>query len=131
MDWQGIEWALPVYELVMLGMPIYAFITLRRRVKRGILTKVRAFWYYAGLVVAPVISYILFFLGLVGIWEVAHISLITEGLGRSFFLVTGLGAIIWLVSSMIFGVAMVFTKSTSASPNPPLNRTHEDNTRAG
>ncbi len=131
MDWQGIEWVLAVYGLAMLVLPIYAFIVLRRRVKRGMLIKVRAFWYYAGLVVTPVISYVLFFFGLIGIWEVARIGLITEGLGRSFLLVTGLGAIIWLVSSMIFGVVMAFTKSATASPNPPLNQTRADKACAG
>ena len=131
MDWQGIEWVLPVYELVMLGMPIYAFITLRRRVKRGMLAKVRAFWYYVGIVVAPIIFYVVFFFGLIGVGEVAHVGLIPESLGRSFLLVTGLGVIIWLVASIIFGVVMTFTKSATASPNPPLNRTRADNARAG
>ena len=129
MDWQGIEWALPVYEVVMLGMPIYAFITLRRRVKRGMLSKVRAFWYYVGIVAAPIIFYVVFFLGLMGIEEVAHVGLITEGLGRSFLLVTGLGIIIWLVASIIFGIVMTFTKSETASRNPPLNLTRAHNAR--
>lgn len=129
MYWQGIEWALAVYWLAMLVLPIYAFIIFRRRVKRGMLTKIRAFWYYVGLVVAPVISYILFFLGLIGIEEVTHFGLTSEGLGRSFLLVVGLGVIVWLVSSVVFGVVMAFTKSTT-SPNPPLNQKRANDARA-
>ena len=123
MVWQGIEWVLLLYGLAMLVLPVYAFIALLRRVKRGMLAKVRAFWYYAGLVVAPVIFYVLFFLALAGIWEIARISLITEGLGRSFLPVTGLGLMIWLVSSIIFGVALAFIKSTAAAPTPRVEQT--------
>ena len=79
----------------------------------------------------PYYFYVVFFFGLIGIEEVAHVGLIPESLGRSFLLVTGLGVIIWLVASIIFGVVMTFTKSATASPNPPLNRTRADNARAG
>ena len=117
MDWQGIEWAVPVFEVVMLVLPVYAFITFYRRVKRGVLKKLRALWRYASLVITPIILYVLFIFALVGLEELTHIGVITEGLARSFFILVGLGFTIWLVSILVFGVALVFIKSQPSSPN--------------
>ena len=122
MDWRGIEWAVPVFEVVMLLLPVYAFITFYRRVKRGVLKKLRALWRYASLVITPIILYVLFFFALVGLEELTHIGVITEGLARSFFILVGLGFTIWLVSILVFGVALVFIKSQPSSPNRGLKQ---------
>lgn len=111
MDWRGIEWAVAVFELVMIILPVYAFITLYRRIKRGVLEKSRALWRYACLVIAPIIFYVLFFFVLVGLEELTHIGVITEGLARTFPILVGLGLAIWLVSILVFGVALVFVKN--------------------
>jgi hypothetical protein len=55
MDWQGIEWVVLVYGVLMILMPVYGFIAFRRRIKQKVITKTRAFWYYTGLVISPVI----------------------------------------------------------------------------
>ena len=117
MDWRGIEWAVPVFEVVMLVLPVYAFITFYRRVKRGVLKKSRALWRYASLVITPIILNVLFFFALVGFEELTHIGVITEGLARSFLILVGLGLTIWLVSILVFVVALVFIKSQPSSPN--------------
>ena len=115
MDWQGIEWAVPVFEVVMLALPVYAFITLYRRVKGGVLKKSRAMWRYASIVIAPIILYVLFFFALVGIEALSHINIITEGLARTILILIGLGLTIWLVSIIVFGVTLVFIKSQPSS----------------
>jgi polyferredoxin len=101
----------------MLVLPVYAFITFYRRVKRGVLKKSRALWRYASLVITPIILYVLFFLALVGFEELTHISVITEGLARTILILVELGLTIWLVSILLFGVALVFIKSQPSSPN--------------
>ena len=110
MDWQGIEWVLLLYWLSMLVVPIYTFITLLLRVKRGVMEKLRAIRYFACIVIIPVILYGLFFFVLVNLEEIAQINLITEGLARSFLVVIGTGLIIWLVTLIIFGVSLVFLR---------------------
>jgi hypothetical protein len=117
MDWQGIEWVVPVYEILMLAVPVYGFIVLRRRVRQRVLTKARAFVYYTGLVILPVAIYTIFFLYLVGLEEVAEMAIITDGLARSAFILIGLGLVVWLVSLSIFGLALKFISSPAVSPN--------------
>ena len=117
MDWPGIEWVVPVYEILMLVVPVYGFIVLRRRVKRKALAKVRAFLYYTGLVILPVVIYTLFFLGLVGLEEVVGTAIITEGLARSNLISIGLGLAVWLVSLIIFGITLIFSNSSTSSPD--------------
>ncbi len=109
MDWRGVEWAIPLYELAMLVVPIYGFTALRRRVKQGTLAKPRAFWYYTGLVAAPIALYALFFLTLVAIDSLTRLGGVTEGLARTFLILIGLGFLIWLVSSIIFRIVLRFT----------------------
>jgi hypothetical protein len=110
MEWQGIEWVLLLYWLAMLVMPIYAFVTFFFRVKRGVEEKSRAIRYYAGIVISPVILYCLFFWGIVILEEVGQIDLVTEGLAKSFFVVIGIGLIIWLVSLVVFILTLTFLR---------------------
>jgi hypothetical protein len=110
MEWQGIEWVLLLYWLSMLVVPIYTFITFFLRVKRGVMEKFRAIRYYAGFVIIPVILYGLFFFVLVSLEEIAKINLVTEEFARSFFVVIGIGIIIWLVSLVVFGITLAFLR---------------------
>jgi len=107
MAWHGIEWVLPLYALAMVVLPPYGFIVLRKRVKEGMLTKPRAFLYYAGLVLAPIILYAAFFFLLVGLEEVTRLAIVTEGLARTFLLAVGIGVVLWLVCTVVFGVALL------------------------
>ena len=59
-----------------------------------------------------------FFLVLVGLEEVAKTTIITEGLARSFLILIWLGLVVWLVSLIIFGVALAFISSSASLPNP-------------
>ena len=108
MNWSVIEWVLPIYLLSMIVVPTFAFITFFLRVKRGVMEKFRAIRYYAGIVIIPVILYCLFCLLLVILEEVAQINLVTEELARSFFVVIGIGLIIYLMSLIIFSVTLAF-----------------------
>ena len=110
MEWHGIEWAVPAFEAVMLVMTVFAFITYYRRVKRGVLKKARALWQYAFLVFTPILLYVLFFFALVGFEEMTHIGVIAEGMARTSPILVGMGLAVWLVSILVFGVALVFIK---------------------
>lgn len=123
MDWRGIEWVVPVFEVVMLVLPVYAFITIFRRVKRGVMKKSRAFLRFALIVIAPIILYLLFFFTLVGLEELTSINVNTEGLARSFLILVGIGFSIWLFSIIVFSVALVIKKT---QPSSPHNKTGAD-----
>ena len=106
MDWRGIEWVVPVFEVTMIVLPVCVFIIFYRRVKGGVLKKSRALWCYASLVITPIILYVLFFFALVGLEELTHIGVTTEGLARTNFILVGLGFTIWFVSTLGFGVTL-------------------------
>ena len=89
MDWRGIELAVPVYEILMLVVPVYAFITFYRRVKCGVLGKSGALWRYVLFVSTPIILIVLLFFTLVGFEELTDIVLITEGLARTILILVG------------------------------------------
>lgn len=110
MDWRGIDWVVPAFEIVILVLPVYAFIVLYRRVKGGAINKQGALWRYAFWVIVPVIVYVVLFFALVGIEEMIKASIITEGLARSFFILVGLGVIIWLVSTLVFAVTILLLR---------------------
>jgi len=116
-DWQGIKWVVPVYGVLVILVPVYGFIVLRRSIKKKLTTKTRAFWYYTGLVISPLIIYTLFFFGLVGFEEISKQSIITEGMARSFIIVIGSGIVIWVVSLITFGIALIFISISASSPN--------------
>jgi hypothetical protein len=117
MEWKGIEWVIPIYKLLILLVPIYAFIALRRRVKRNELTKTRGILYYSGLALSPVVTYTIFFFGLTGLEEMTNTAILSEGFGRSFLLLIGLGLIAWLITLIIFGIALAFMRNPVLSPN--------------
>jgi len=110
MDWQGIEWIVPIFELSMIVIPVYAFIEVRRRVKNGRTGRSRALLRYAVFAIAPVLVYILLYFLLVGFETLTRISVITEGLARSFFLLAGLGVAIGIVSIVAFVATRSFMK---------------------
>ena len=116
MDWRGIEWIIPAYEVSMLLVPVPAFVIFRRRCKDRVLTKVRALACYAGAVISPVVIYTVLLFVLVGADEVAGTAMITEGLARSAPVLIGLGLAVWLVATAVFGAMLLFP-AVSGSPD--------------
>ncbi len=110
MDWEVVEWAMPIYELSMLVLPVIGFVLWYRRVRRDAIRRSRALGRYAVLVTAPVVFYILYILLIVGIEEVTHIPLATEMLARYFFPLVGLGLLITLIAILVFGVTLLFIR---------------------
>ncbi len=117
MNFRGVEWVLPVVELAMIVVPLYGFFTLLTRVRKGMLARTSALGRYAGIVIAPTVLYAVFFFALVGFEELTRMSILTEGLGRSFFLIVGLGLVIWVVSMLAFTLALAFAGKRKSSPS--------------
>jgi hypothetical protein len=116
MPWHGVEWAIPLYQLTMLVLPVYCFMALRRRVARG-LAKYRALRRYILTVIVPVILYTLLYVGLAVLEQLTKATLIPGEMARSFFILIGLGIAIWLVGSIAFAITLLYGKSAQA-PGP-------------
>lgn len=129
MEWRGIEWIVPIYNLLILLMPIFGFIAFWRRIKQKALTKARGFLYYSLLVISPVVTYTVLFFGLVGLEEMTHTALLSEGLARSFLIMIGFGLIVCLVSLAIFGIALALISNQALSPNQANPRADVKNRR--
>lgn len=110
MEWQGIEWAVGVYELAMLVVPIAGFVAYRRRVLRQVLTPAGALWRYAALVMAPIMVAVAFMALLIGIEEFTDFTPITEEMGRGLPLLIVAGLVIWLIASIVFGLSLAFRR---------------------
>ena len=113
MDWRGTEWAIPVYEAAICIVPFYSFFLVRRRIRRGQLTRIRAFLYYSALSLSPPVIYSGYFFGLVGLEDATNMAIVTEGLAATFLILIGFGLCAWLASSLIFGLSLYFVKYKS------------------
>lgn len=106
MDFHGVEWAIPLYQLLMLLLPGGALLVLYRRVRRGRVSRWGAWWRYALIVLAPVLLYLGLVLVLIGLEEVSDLRLLSEALGRSVLLVIAIGLLIWLAAVLFFAVLL-------------------------
>jgi hypothetical protein len=113
MDWQGIEWIMPGFALLMLVVPVWRFAVYRRRIRRGGLGRGRAVAYFAVSALVPVLLYLVMLLALVGLEELAGLALVTEGLARSAVILVGFGLLVWLVSIAAFVIAHAFGGGTA------------------
>lgn len=116
MEWQGIEWAVGVFELAMLLVPIAGFVRYRRCAARQTLGKAAALRRYAALSIAPTVAYAALVLVLIGIEDLTSLSLLSEEMGRAFpFLVAG-GLVVWLIAMLAFGLALLFIRHPATPP---------------
>ena len=102
----------------MVVLPVYGFVSLRKRIRFGGLSKKRAALCYAGMMFSPMLAYAAVFLLAVGVETVVDVNLVTEEIARSAPLAIALGLVVWLVSVMVFAVGMVFV-SSAADAVPP------------
>ena len=114
----AMESILQLYQFAMVVLPVYGFVSLRKRIRFGGLSKKRAALRYAGMVFAPMLAYVAVFLLAIGVEMVVDVNLVTEEIARSAPLAIALGLVVWLVSNMVFAVGLVFVTS-AASAMPP------------
>jgi hypothetical protein len=115
MPWQGIEWAIPVYQLAMLVLPAYCFMALRRRVVRRGFPKYRALRRYVIFVALPAIAYASLYIGLLGLEHLTRAALIPAEMARSFFIQIGAGIAVWLVASLVFAIVLLYATPLAAA----------------
>lgn len=119
MDWQGIDWVLGVFELGMLVLTVTAFGICLRDFRRGTRSRFGALWRYSRLLLLAIASYVLFCALLLGIEEFFAVSVVSEGLARSFFFVIGLGTAWWLLTTLTLGLTLLLVKRQVAAGHSP------------
>ena len=113
-----MESILQLYQLAMVVLPVYGFVSLRKRIRYGGLSKKRAALRYAGMVFAPMLAYAAVFLLAIGVETLVDVNLASEESARSFPLAIALGMMVWLVSVTVFAVGMYFVRG-AADAMPP------------
>ncbi len=110
-----MESILQLYQLAMLVMPVYGFVSLRKRIRYTGLSKTRAALRYAGMVFAPMLAYAAAYFLAIGVEMVLGVNLVSEEIARSFPLAIVLGLAVWLISVTAFAVGLYFVRSATAS----------------
>jgi hypothetical protein len=109
---------LQLYQLAMVVLPVYGFVSLRKRIRYGGLSRKRAALRYAGMVFAPMLAYAAVFLLSIGVETVLDVNLASEEIARSFPLAIALGLVVWLLSVMVFAVGMYFVRGAADAVAP-------------
>lgn len=111
-----MESILQLYGTAMVVLPVVAFVSLRKRIRYGALSKRGALFRYAGMVVVPIAGYALAFGLALGAEAVFPLSLVPEEVARSFVLAVVLGVLVWLLALATFSLGLLFVR-TSHGPD--------------
>ena len=112
-----MESILQLYGLAMVVLPVFAFVSLRKKIRNDGMAKRSALVRYAGIVVTPILGYALAFGLALGVEAVSPFSVVPEEVARSFLLAVVLGVLIWLLSIMIFALGLILIRD-ARNPKP-------------
>lgn len=110
-----MESILQLYGAAMVILPVIAFVSLRKSIRYGGLSKRGALVRYAGTVVAPIAGYAAAFGLALGAEAVLSLPLVSEEIARSFVLAVVLGVLVWLLAMAVFSFGLLFVRT---SPDP-------------
>ena len=114
-----MESVLQLYGLVMVILPVYAFMSLRKRLRHEQMTRLAALRRYAGWVIAPVVVCACM-LGLaLGIEALTPYDVVSDAILQSYVLAMVLGVLIVLLGTVVFALSMLFVQR---APKPGLQR---------
>lgn len=103
-----MESILQLYGLAMVVLPVYGFVSLRKRIRHAGMQKTAALLRYMGVVVAPIAAYACLFGLALGIEAVTPFNPISEEAARSFVLAIVLGVVVWLLATTVFSLGLLF-----------------------
>ena len=114
-----MESILQLYQLAMMVLPVYGYVSLRKEVRRREILKRKALLRYASMVFLPMPAYVAAYFLAIGVESATNWNLVSEEMARSFPLAIALGLMVWLLSVMIFSVAMCFVRGATMAPPKP------------
>ena len=114
-----MESILQLYGLAMVVLPVYGFVSLRKKIRHDGMPKSAALLRYMGIVVAPIAGYTCLFGLALGAESLTSFNPISEEVARSFVLAIVLGTLVWLLGTTIFTLSLPFVQNPR---NPDLRR---------
>jgi len=112
-----MESILQLYGLAMVVLPVFAFVSIRKKIRYEGLSKRAALLRYVGIVVTPILGYAAAFGLALGVEAVSSFSLVSEEVARSFVLAAVLGVLVWLLATTIFALGLFLIRDAQ---NPKL-----------
>ena len=107
----GVESLLQLYGLALVVLPVYGFVSLRKRIRFDSLPKVAALVRYVGIVLAPVVAYAGIFLLCAGLEEITSWHMISEESARTFPLAIAIGLLIGVLGLLVFSVGLLLLRT--------------------
>jgi hypothetical protein len=101
-----MESILQLYGLAMVVLPVYGFVSLRKKIRHDGMPKTAA-----RVVVAPIAGYACLFGLALGIEAVTSFNPISEEAARTFVLAIVLGVLVWLLATAIFSLGLLFVQN--------------------
>lgn len=101
---------LQLYGLAMVVLPVYGFVSLRKKIRHEGMPRSTALLRYAGVVIAPVVAYACLFGLALGLEAVTPLNPVSEEAARSFVLAIVLGGFVWLLAITIFSLGLLFLR---------------------
>lgn len=101
---------LQLYGLAMVVLPVYGFVSLRKRIRHEGMPKRSALLRYAGVVIAQIAAYACLFGLALGVDAVTPFNPVSEEAARSFVLAVVLGVLVWLLATTIFSLGLLFLR---------------------
>ena len=102
-----MESILQLYGLVMVIVPVYAFVTLRRRLRSERLPRPAALLRYAATVVAPVVMCAVFLAIALGVEALTPLDVISEQMVQTYVLALVLGVLVVLIGTFVFALRIL------------------------
>jgi len=102
-----MESILQLYGLVMVIVPVYAFVSLRRRLRRERFSRPAALVRYAGTVVAPVVMCAILLAMALGVEALTSLDVVSEQMVQTYVLALVLGVLVVLVGTVVFALRIL------------------------
>lgn len=103
-----MESVLQLYGLVMVILPVHAFVSLRKQLRNERLAKLGAVCRYAGLVIAPVAVCAGLLALVLGIDALMPFDAISDELVQGYALALVLGLLVVMLGTTVFALSMMF-----------------------
>lgn len=117
----NVESLLQLYGLALVVLPVYGFVSLRKRIRFDSLPKAAALVRYVAMVLAPVVAYAVIFLLCTGLEQLTSWSMIPEESARTFPLAIAIGLLIAVLGILVFSVGLMLVRTTQAPDSAERN----------
>jgi len=115
-----MESILQLYGLVMVIAPVYAFVSLRKRLCSERFSRPAALGRYAGTVVAPVVMCAVFLAMALGVEALTPLDVISEQMVQTYVLALVLGMLVVLIGTVVFALRILLPQR-DRKPDLPAN----------